>query len=425
MNDNQGYKYDSAGNVTKDASNKRFVYDAENKQRSFGTNGSSTNGGTYSYDGDGKRIKKIVGTETTVFVYNASGQLVAEYTATAPTNPTISYLTSDTLGTPRINTDANGQVTARHDYMPFGEEIFNFGGRNSQAGIDAKYQQNDNIRQKFTSKERDEESGLDYFEARYYSSSFGRFASIDPLMASGNAVDPQTWNRYIYVSNNPLRYIDDNGLIKRDKNGNIIFTAVGSPIVTTHPSGASTTVQPGYIEADNGDQIEAFENVGDNTNLDIRFECDCHGLTFADGRYWINDPQVRDLLTGDGYEEINDPQVGDVAIYTEGGEVKHSTTVTAVEGGNVTEVSGLGGIQVSSRTTTPRGGWRTGEAPTYYRRRNDNRTPEQRQADATKVKNYNKGMASIGKQIEREMGPPPPPAPIPQKKRGKRGSDED
>jgi hypothetical protein len=119
MNDNQGYDYDSSGNLTKDATNKRFVYDAENKQTSFGTGGSSTNGGSYFYDGDGRRVKKVVGTETTIFVYNASGQMVAEYSTTAPpTIGTISYLTTDTLGSPRINTNASGQVTARHDYMP-------------------------------------------------------------------------------------------------------------------------------------------------------------------------------------------------------------------------------------------------------------------------------------------------------------------
>jgi hypothetical protein len=90
MNDNQGYEYDQSGNVTKDATNKRFVYDAENKQTSFGTGGSSTNGGSYFYDGDGRRVKKIVGTETTIFVYNASGQLVAEYSTTSVQNPQIS-----------------------------------------------------------------------------------------------------------------------------------------------------------------------------------------------------------------------------------------------------------------------------------------------------------------------------------------------
>jgi RHS repeat-associated protein len=276
----------------------------------------------------------------------------------------------------------------------------------------------------FTQKERDEESGLDYFEARYYSSIQGRFTSVDPLMASGNAIDPQTWNRYVYVSNNPLRYVDDNGLIKRDKNGNIIFTPVGSPIVQTHPSGASTTLQPGYIEADNGDRIEVFENVGNSANFDIRFECDCHGLTFADGKYWINNDQVGRLLAGDNYEQTNTPQIGDVTVYTEGGQVVHSTTVTAVEGGNVTEVSGLGGVQVASETTTPQGAW-PGATVTYYRKKDDNRTPEQRRADATEVKNYDKGTATIGKQIERDLGPPPPPPPPPQPKRGKRGPDDE
>lgn len=207
MADNQGYEYDSAGNVTKDATNKRFVYDGENKQTSFGTGSSSTNGGSCFYDGDGKRVKKKVGEITTIFVYNASGQMVAEYTATAPTNPTISYLTSDTLGSPRINTDASGQVSARHDYMPFGEEIIGLGNRTSSNGY-----QDDDIRQKFTDYERDDESGLDFAQARYYSSAHGRFTTVDPLMASARIGSPKTLNRYTYALNNPLRFIDPTGL---------------------------------------------------------------------------------------------------------------------------------------------------------------------------------------------------------------------
>jgi len=205
------YLYDSAGNLTQDATGKKFKYDAENKQTSFGTGGSDTNGGSYFYDGDGQRVKKIVGSETTIFVYNASGQLVAEYATTTPTNPTISYLTTDTLGTPRINTDANGQVTARHDYLPFGEEIIGLGNRQSSNGY-----QDDDISQKFTGQIRDEESGLDYFEARYYGSKLGRFTSLDPLLESGRAIRPQSWNRYAYVLNNPMRFTDPDGLIEND-----------------------------------------------------------------------------------------------------------------------------------------------------------------------------------------------------------------
>ena len=64
----------------------------------------------------------------------------------------------------------------------------------------------------FTGKERDGESGNDYFGARYYASSMGRFLSPDPLLNSGHPENPQTWNRYAYVLNNPLRSTDPTGL---------------------------------------------------------------------------------------------------------------------------------------------------------------------------------------------------------------------
>ena len=68
------------------------------------------------------------------------------------------------------------------------------------------------IRQQFTSKERDNETELDYFGARYFSSRQGRFISVDPLGASAIISDPQSFNRYTYVLNNPLKYIDPDGL---------------------------------------------------------------------------------------------------------------------------------------------------------------------------------------------------------------------
>src|SRR5271156_243645 len=63
-----------------------------------------------------------------------------------------------------------------------------------------------------TGKERDTESGLDYFGARYYSSSMGRFLSPDPLGPwVADASDPQSWNMYAYARNNPLTNIDPTG----------------------------------------------------------------------------------------------------------------------------------------------------------------------------------------------------------------------
>jgi RHS repeat-associated protein len=63
-----------------------------------------------------------------------------------------------------------------------------------------------------TQQERDVETGLDYFEARYYASTQGRFISVDPLGSSAIVSDPQSFNRYTYVLNNPLKYIDPDGL---------------------------------------------------------------------------------------------------------------------------------------------------------------------------------------------------------------------
>jgi RHS repeat-associated protein len=97
-------------------------------------------------------------------------------------------------------------VRGRYDYLPFGEEVY--AGRSGYGGED--------IRQRFTGKERDEESGLDYFEARYYTNTQGRFTSVDPLMASGSAGSPQSWNRYAYAINNPLRFTDPTGMSPGD-----------------------------------------------------------------------------------------------------------------------------------------------------------------------------------------------------------------
>ena len=193
--------YDGAGNQTGDIQNRTFTYDAENRQITF--NGTL---GQYFYDGDGRRVKKIDSSGTTVFVYNVGGQLIAEYTSGPPSGSGTSYLTSDHLGSTRVVMKPDGTV-ARHDFLPFGEEISStIGGRGSVPG----YGGADTTRQKFTQKERDTESGLDYFGARYYSSAQGRFLSADPVR--GSTRTPQTWNLYVYVLNNPLRFIDPTGM---------------------------------------------------------------------------------------------------------------------------------------------------------------------------------------------------------------------
>ncbi|HEY0324115.1 MAG TPA: hypothetical protein VGC66_24430 [Pyrinomonadaceae bacterium] len=90
----------------------------------------------YYYDGEGRRVKKVVGSITTIYVYDILGQLVAEYTDyTSSQGSGTSYFTSDNLGTPRIITNSQGGVISRHDYLPFGEEISaGVGGRTAQQG---------------------------------------------------------------------------------------------------------------------------------------------------------------------------------------------------------------------------------------------------------------------------------------------------
>ncbi len=127
------------------------------------------------------------------------------------------WLVTDQLGTPRMIFDKMGSLSAmtRHDYLPFGEEVYaSTGLRTTTQGYTAAgYGAADKARQKFTQKERDNETGLDFFEARYYASTQGRFTSPDPLYVElRRLIDPQQLNIYSYTRNNPLRFTDPDGL---------------------------------------------------------------------------------------------------------------------------------------------------------------------------------------------------------------------
>jgi RHS repeat-associated protein len=166
---------------------------------------------TYTYDGDGRRVKKsngklywygmgsdtltetdLAGTPSAEFIF-FNGKRTARLDLPSAV---VHYYFSDHLGSASVVTSSTGGIQDESDYYPFGGErvITN----------------TDPNQYKFTGKERDSESGLDNFGARYNSSSMGRFMTADNPKFSEKA-DPQTWNLYTYVSNNPLSRIDPTG----------------------------------------------------------------------------------------------------------------------------------------------------------------------------------------------------------------------
>jgi len=204
------YEYDAVGNLIRDAHGRQFTFNGDNKQVEV-KDQFDTVVGTYLYDGNGKRVKKVVQStgETTVFVYDGFGKLIAEYSTEQASSPTVNYTATDPLGSPRVITNKQGEVVSRRDFMPFGEEITPDASYRSAA---LKYGISDGVRQKFTGYQRDEETDLDFAEARYYYNDHGRFTAVDPLLASGKSANPQTFNRYAYTMNRPLILTDAKGL---------------------------------------------------------------------------------------------------------------------------------------------------------------------------------------------------------------------
>lgn len=121
----------------------------------------------------------------------------------------VEYLHTDALGSVRMVTDQAGAVLARRDYYPFGGEIE--ADKNGREDVEGYTAVDPDARQRFTGKERDAESALDYFGARYYSGAQGRFTTADLPFADQAVTDPQSWNLYSYTRNNPLKYVDEDG----------------------------------------------------------------------------------------------------------------------------------------------------------------------------------------------------------------------
>ena len=130
--------------------------------------------------------------------YTGAGGLVP---STGSTTAPMYYSLTDWIGTERMRTDGTGAPCQTSTSQPYGDNQQTNGTCSPSPNF-------------FTGKERDSESGLDYFGARYYGSSMGRFTSPD--LAGPDLSNPQSLNMYRYAFNNPLRYTDPNGLYERD-----------------------------------------------------------------------------------------------------------------------------------------------------------------------------------------------------------------
>jgi RHS repeat-associated protein len=210
-----GNAHDAAGNLQNHPELGVMIFDGQNRLVCHTASGGVVN---MFYDAEGRRVKKTSPNGTVHYIYGPGGQLWAEDGGAGwPGTATRRFLTSDTLGSTRLVTDSTGVVKERRDYHPFGEEIpasTVFGSRhNVTDGGVTSYNEAALVTQRFTGKERDAETGLDYFGARYMSAAQGRFMSPDVPLLDQHPGDPQSWNLYGYVRNNPLVNIDPDGRI--------------------------------------------------------------------------------------------------------------------------------------------------------------------------------------------------------------------
>jgi RHS repeat-associated protein len=203
-----GYTYDNAGEVNYDGSNE-YSYDGDGNMVAAGST-------KYLYDALGRRFEKIPASgDPTWYIYDASGRQVEVLDATthalletrlnvgrAPLafyTPAggLTFQHVDWLGTVRALSNSSGSFTSTYKSLPFGDG-FTASGADSDTGH-------------FAELERDASTDTDHADARNYSEAGGRWMSPDPYSGSYDWSDPQSYNRYSYVGNNPLRLVDPTG----------------------------------------------------------------------------------------------------------------------------------------------------------------------------------------------------------------------
>jgi RHS repeat-associated protein len=208
------YNYDGDGNrVSKIGSSSLTPYANKTVSHAYAGIHTQIPNGTFDLRFANAAILHANGSVTPIFtgqsgmsVANFSGQncggtgLSGGTVLTASTDPAVNtnYYVDDHLGTAQMETSGGGWPVWEGQFTPFGLELPDG---------------NTAMHYKFTGKERDAESGLDYFKYRMYASSMGRWMSPDPSkLTYADLGNPQSLNLYNYVGNNPLTRADLDGL---------------------------------------------------------------------------------------------------------------------------------------------------------------------------------------------------------------------
>jgi RHS repeat-associated protein len=198
------YTYDLCGNMTLRGS-QRLDYDARNRLANVSANTTTT--ATFGYADSGERLWKQSSAGLHVWIgalyevrngvprfhIMADGKRIA---AIEPGTGTTHYQHGDHLGSASILSSDVGTETKHYEYSPFGRERFA-----SSPGFMVSH--------RFTGQVLDEETGLYYYNARYYDPNLARFIQADTLIP--DLINPQALNRYAYTLNNPLKYVDPSG----------------------------------------------------------------------------------------------------------------------------------------------------------------------------------------------------------------------
>jgi RHS repeat-associated protein len=259
------YAYDANGSMQKDL--QRDVAFVVNDIRNLPVSMWKVSTGQelkYYYDTEGKRIRKDAGS-TEYYVNGVSGETEAivksdESGATHSilgvdnlgqvkrTGSTFAryYYLKDHLGTIKMTVDAACNTTGYDDYYPFGMQM---DGRCYSSSADPRY--------KYTAKERDSESGYDWFEVRSYDARIGMFRGPDPLASSFPGRSP-----YVYAGSNPVRFFDPTGMADSASAAQATELASEYERWSRMPVfGPLYSMIAGYMYSEAGDQARSMQNL--------------------------------------------------------------------------------------------------------------------------------------------------------------------